>query len=110
MQAKLNELLLSRNQQIGQYEEELAIVRAKLEANESELDAVRSRLTDAEKGLTKSKAEVGKIRAQSATGSVNGGGEVSRRLMERVRAIEAEMVSKRWNEKSIEEMECRNEG
>ena len=35
---------------------------------------------------------------------------MTRRLLERVQALEAEMVSKRWNEKSIEEMECRNKG
>ena len=114
MQAKLDESLLSRDQQhrqIGQHEKELANVRAKLEANESELEAVRLRLTDAEKGLTKSKAEADSLRAQNATGSVNRGeDQVTRRLMERMRAIEAEVASKRWNEKSIEEMECRNEG
>jgi septal ring factor EnvC (AmiA/AmiB activator) len=46
--------------QIEQYEEELANVRAKLEAKESELEAVRLRLADAEKGLTRSKAEPGR--------------------------------------------------
>jgi hypothetical protein len=111
MQAKLDGLLLSRDQQIGQYEKEFANVRAKLEAKESELDAVRLRLTDAEKGLAKSKAEADTLHAQTAaTGSVNRNeDQVTRRLMERVRAIEAEMVSKRWDEKSIEEMECSNE-
>ena len=104
MQAKLDELLLSRDQQIGQYEKERAIVRAKLEANESELEAVRLRLMDAE-------AEADKLRAKGATGSVNRDeDQVTRSLMERMRALEAEMASKRWNEKSIEEMECRNEG
>ena len=108
MQAKLDEVLLSHNQHIGQYEEELAIVRAKLEANESELEAVRLRLTEAG---TKSKAEADKFRAQTATSSVNGDeDQVTRRLMERMRAIEAEIASKKWNEKSIEAMECRNEG
>jgi hypothetical protein len=103
MQAKLDELLLSRDQQIGQYEKELANVHAKLEAKESELEAVQLRLTDAEKGLTKSSA-------QTASGSVNRDeDQVTRRFMERVRAIEAEIVSKRWNEKSIVDMECRNE-
>ena len=71
MQAKLDELLLSRDQRTGQYEKELANVRAKLEANESELEAVRLRLTDAEKGWTKSKAEADTLHAQTATGSVN---------------------------------------
>jgi len=79
-------------------------VRAKLEAKESELEAVRLRLMDAE-------AESDKLRAQTATGSVNRDEEqVTRRIMERIRAIEAEVASKRWNEKSIEDMECRNEG
>jgi len=81
MQAKL----LSRDQQIGQY-------RAKLKANESELEAVRLRLTYAEKGLTKSKAEADTLRAQTATGSVNR--DEFRRLMERMQVIEAEMASK----------------
>jgi hypothetical protein len=108
MQARLDELLLSRDQQ---HERELANVRAKLEAKESELDAVRLRLTDAEKSLTKNKVEADTLRAQTATGSVNRDeDQVARRLMERMRALEAEVASKRWNEKSIEEMECRNEG
>jgi hypothetical protein len=42
-------------------------VRAKLEAKESELEAVRLRLADAEKGLTKSKAEADTLRAQTAS-------------------------------------------
>ena len=96
---------------LQQYEKELTNARAKLEAKESELEGVRLRLSDAEKGLTESKAEADTLRAQTATGSVNGDvDQITRKLMERVRAIEAEMVSKRWNEKSIEEMECRNEG
>jgi len=109
MQGRLDELLLSRDQQ---HEKELANVRAKLEANGSELEAVRLRLTDAEKGWTKCKAEADTIRAQTATGSVNRDeDQVTRSLMERVQAIEAEMASRLrgWNEKRIEEMECRNE-
>jgi hypothetical protein len=93
------------------HEKELANARSKLEANESELEAVRLRLTDAEKSLTKSKAEADTLRAQIATGSVNRDeDQVTRRLMERVGAIEAEVASKRWNEKRIAEMECQNEG
>ena len=108
MQARLDELLLSRDQQ---YEKELANLRAKLETNEAELEAVRLRLPDAEKGWTKSKAEADTIRAQTATGPVNRDeDQVLHRLMERVQAIEAEMASRWWNAKSIEEMECRNEG
>jgi hypothetical protein len=111
IQAKLEELLLSRDQQIGQYEKELANVRAKLDAKESELEAVRLRLADAEKGWTKSKAEADTLRAQTATGSVNTDeGQVIRRLTERMRAMEVEMASMQWNEKSMEAMECRNEG
>src|SRR6267154_1145303 len=114
MQARLEELLLSRDQQTGQqYENELAVVRVKLEAKEFELEAVRLRLTDAEKSLTLSKleAEADTLRAQTATGSVNRDeDQVTRRLMERMRALEAEVASKRWNEKRIEDMECRNEG
>jgi hypothetical protein len=107
----LDELVVSRDQQVEQYEKELGNVRVKLEAKESELEAVRLRLTDAERGLIKSKAEADTLRrAQNATGSVNRDeDQVTRRLMERVRAIEAEMASKRRNEKSIEEMECSNE-
>ncbi|KAI0266048.1 hypothetical protein BGY98DRAFT_1031277 [Russula aff. rugulosa BPL654] len=69
-------------------------MRAKLEEYVSELEATRLRLTDAEKGLAKSKAEADTLRAQNATGPI------TRRLMERVRVIEAEIASKRWNEKT----------
>ena len=96
---------------LRQYEKELTNARAKLEAKESELEAVRSRLTDSENGLTKIKAEADTLRAQTATGSVNiDDDRVARRLLERMRALEAEMASKRWDEKSLEEMECSNEG
>ena len=101
MQARLDELLLSRDQQIGKYEKELANVRAKLESKESELEAVRFQLTNAEKGWIKSKAEADTLRAQT---------DVTRRLVECVRGMEVEIASKWWNEKSIEAMECRNEG
>ena len=111
VQAKLDELLLLRDQQIGKYEKyekELANVHAKLEAKESELEAVRLRLAEAEKGRTKGKNI---LRAQTAAGSVNTDeGQVIRRLVERMRAMEVEMASMRCDEKSIEAMECRNEG
>ena len=49
--------------------------------------------------MNESKAEADTLRAQSATGSANGDvNQITRTLMKRVRAIEAEMVSKRWNE------------
>jgi hypothetical protein len=127
LQAKLDELLLSRDQALRQAQSatfraaeanersqrELAEVHAKLEARESELAAVRLRLTDAEDGWAKSKAEAGTSRAgsQVAAGLVNM--DVDRviwRLMERVRLVEVEMASLRGNDKSIEAMECRNEG
>ena len=139
VKAKLDELLLSRNQVLEQvqialqkatfraaeaneriqpaceHETELAEVHAKLEASQSELAAVRLRLMDAEVGWAKSKAEADTLRAgtqlEAAAGLVNMDvGRVMRRLMERVRSLEAEMASLRGNEKSIEEMECRNEG
>ena len=109
MQAKLDELVVSRDQQVEQYDMELTNVHAKLKVKESQLEAVRLQLADAEKGWSKSKADADILRAQ--TGSMNREeGQVAHRLMERIRAIESEMASKRWNEKSIEEMECRNEG
>jgi vacuolar-type H+-ATPase subunit I/STV1 len=101
----------SRDQQIEQYEKELANMRVKLEAKESELEAVRLRLEDAEKGWIKSKAEADVLRAQTAAGFVNRDeDQVIRMLMERVWAIEAQIASMRWNEKGIAAMECRNEG
>jgi hypothetical protein len=130
LQAKLGELLLSRDQALEQSQRtlqkvtlraaeasersqrELAEVHAKLDARESELATVRLRLTDAD-GWANSKSEADTSRAgtQAAAGLVNM--DVDRvmwRLMERVRAVEAEMASLRLNEKSIESMECRNEG
>ena len=104
--------LVDMRARLGQYEKDLTNVRAKLEENEFELEAVQRRLTDAEESLTRSKAEAEALRAQTVTGSVNGDqDQVSlRTVMERIRAIEAEIGLEGWNEKSIEEMECRNEG
>ena len=127
LQAQLDELLLSRDkileraqsatfraaEAIERSQRELAEMHAKLEAMEFELAAVRLRLTDAEVGWAKSKAEADTLRAgtQAAAGLVNMDVDrVVRRLMERVRSVEAEMASLRGNEKSPEEMECRNEG
>ena len=130
LQAKLDESLLSRDQAVEQaqsalqnatsriaaadersqpacgHETELAEVRA-------ELDAVRLRLRDAEDGWAKSKAETDTLRAQTAAGPslVNTDAErVMHRLLDRMQAMEAELSSLRGNEKSIESMECRNEG
>jgi chromosome segregation ATPase len=113
VQAKLDELVVShdqQDQQVGRYKEELTNVRTELKAKESELEAVRLRHTEAENSLTKSKTKADTLRAQTATGSVNRDEDKVTRLMERMRALESEVASKRWNEKSIEEMECRNEG
>ncbi|KAF8492374.1 hypothetical protein F5888DRAFT_1637137 [Russula emetica] len=135
LQAKLDESLLSRDHALEQaqsalqkatscasnadewsqlpceHETEVAEVRAELEGKNSELEAVRLQLTDAEDGWAKSKAEADTLRAQTAAGLVNTDVErVMHRLMERMRTMEAEMSSLRGNEKSIESMECRNEG
>jgi hypothetical protein len=103
-------LVEQRDAELVDMQARLANMHAKLEANESELEAVRLRLTDAEQSLTKSKAEADALRAQTATGSANRDEEpIARRLMGRMRALELEVKSK-WDEKCIEEMECRNEG
>jgi hypothetical protein len=92
------------------HETELAEVCAKLEASESELATVRLRLTDAEDGWAKSRAEADTLRAQTAASLVHTDVDrVVHRLMERMRTMEAEMSLMRGNEKSIESMECRNE-
>jgi chromosome segregation ATPase len=138
MQAKLDELLLSRDQnvraleqalqkatsraadadersnhareQINQYETELAEVRAKLEAKESELEAVRLQLTDAGNGPTKSKSGADTLRALTAAGLVSTDEDrITRGLVDRIRAMEFEMASLRLGEKSSE-VESRNEG
>lgn len=94
----------SRNQQIGQYEKKLANVRTSLEAKESELEVIRSRLTDAEEGWSKSRAEADTLRAQIAAGLASADEDrVVSRLTERMRAmIEAEVGSLQKNEKTRE--------
>jgi len=94
-----------RSQRACEHETELAEMRA-------ELEAVRLRLTDAEDGRAKSKAEADTLRAQTAAGLVNTDVDrVMHRLLERMRAMEIEMSSLRGNEKiMIESMVCRNEG
>jgi hypothetical protein len=64
-----------------------------------------------ENGCAKSEAEADIYRTPTATGLVSTGEDrVLHRLMERVRAMEAEIASLRWDEKGFEMMECRNEG
>ena len=133
VQAKLDELLQSRDQQvhalaqaqialqkptfraadadersqraceqIEQYETvetELAEVRAELEARKSELEEVRL-LTDAEHGWAKRKIEADTLRSLTMASFVSPDEDrVTRVLVERIRAMEAEMASPRWNEK-----------
>ena len=120
MQAKVEELLLSRDQhvhasgqRIGQYETELAGVRAELEAKKSELEAVRSQLTDGKNGWAKSKAEADTSRGMttaSLASTENSEDQITRVLVGRIRAMEAEIASLRWSEKGWEDMPTRNEG
>jgi len=129
LQAKLDKLVLSRDHALGQAQSalqkatsraaeanewsqrELAEVRAELEARKSELAAVHLRLKDAESGLAKNKAEADTSGAKTEANFANTDEDgVTRRLMERVRALEAKIASPHvWNEKSFEMMECTNE-
>ncbi len=87
-------------------------MRGELEARKSELTVVQLRLKDAESGWAKNKAEADTdtSRAKNAANLINTDEDgVIRRLMERVRAMEAEIASLRGNKKSFEMMECRNE-
>jgi chromosome segregation ATPase len=109
--ADADELSRRVREQNEQYESELAGVRAELEARTSELEAVRLRLTDAEDGWGKSKAEAETLRAMSTAGPVSPDEDrIARLLMERMRAMESEMASLRFSEKSSELMQTRNEG
>ena len=115
----------SRAADADEYEIELAKVRAELEARKSELEArkselearkseletIRSRLTDAEIGWAKSKTEADTLRALNTTSlSSTDEDRIARRLLDRMRIMEAEMASLRWSEKNLEAMETRNEG
>ena len=74
-----------------QYEKELTNAWAKLEVKESELEAVQSRLTDAENGWTKSKARADTLRSQNAAGLVNKyEDQGTRRLLEWVRVLKVD--------------------
>lgn len=88
-------------------------MRAELEAKKSELDVVRLQVKSRTLRTVgpRGRAEVDTLRAPTVTGLINTeeSGFV-RRLMERMRAVEAEIALLRWNEKSYETMECRNEG
>ena len=110
LQAKLDELLLSRDHALEQSQRELTEMRAELEASKSESAAFRLRLADTESGCSKCKTGADTNHTPTATGLANTDEDrVMHRLMERMRAMEAEMASLRGNEKSFEMMECRNE-
>jgi hypothetical protein len=125
LQAKLDESLLSRDHALEQAQSalqkasaeaneqsqrELTEMRAELEASKSELAACRLQLVDTENGCGKSKAEAITYRTQTATGLVNTDEDrVVHRLLERMQAMEAEIASLRWNEKSFDMMKCSNE-
>jgi hypothetical protein len=127
LQAKLDESLLSRDHALEQAQSalqkvscateaneqsqrELKEMRAELEARRSELAALPLRLVETEDGCAKSKAEAHTYSNQNETGLVNMEEDrVVHGLMERIRALEAEVASLRWNEKSFEIIECRNE-
>jgi hypothetical protein len=128
LQAKLDESLLSRDHALEQVQSalqkascaaeaneqgqrELTEMRAELEASKSESATFRLRLADMENGCGENKLEGDIYRTHTAKGLVNMDEDrVVHRLMERMQAMEAEMASLRWNEKSFEMMECRNEG
>src|SRR6266436_6822322 len=125
LQAKLDKLVLSCDHALEQAQNalqatsrtaeanersqrELAEVRAELEASKFELATVHLRPKDAESGWARHKDTSGANIAANLVNTDEDG--VTRRLMERMRAIEAKIASPRlWNEKGFEMMECTNE-
>ena len=135
VQTKLDELLLFRDQhvralqevtpravnadersqcaceQIGQVKAELAEVRAEIEVMKSELEVVRLRLTDAENCWAKSKTEANALHVPTTAGLVSTDRDQTIcGLVERIRAMEDEVLSLQWHEKSLEDVKSRNEG
>ena len=103
--------LEARKSELEARKSELEARKSEQEARKSELEAIRLRLTDAENGWAKSKAEADTLRALSMADLVSTDEDrTTRGLLERIRAMEAEMASLRWSEKSLEAMETRNEG
>ncbi len=128
LQAKLDKLVLSCDHALEQAQSalqatsrtaeanersqrELAEVRAELEASKSELVAVHLQPNVAESDWAKNKAETDTSGDKTAANLVNTDEDgVTRRLMERVRALEAKIALPRlWDEKGFEMMECTNE-
>ena len=110
--AKVRAELELRKSELETRKSELETRKSELEARKSELEAIRLRLTDAEIGWAKSKTEADTLRALNNTAGLSSPDEdrIARGLLERMRAVEAEMASLRWSEKNFEEMETRNEG
>ena len=103
--AEVDEQSQHTREQIGSYETELAELRGELEAKVSELEAVRSRLTDAENAWAKSREEADAFRALTTTslgdlldthrGLKTDEDRTTRGHAERVQALEAEAASLR---------------
>lgn len=135
MQTKLDELLLFHDQhvralqkvtsraadadersqrtceQIGQVEAKIAEVRAEMEVMKSELEVVRLRLTDTENCWAKSKTEANALHVPTTAGLVSTDRDQTIcGLVERIRAMEDEVLSMQWHEKSLEDVQSRNEG
>ena len=110
MQAKLHKLVVSHDQQVRQYEKEFANMRAKLEAMESELEAVRLQLTDPEGGWTKSTPKADKLRRVTAGSLIDSNEERGVCELKEIMQVTDAGFAPQWNEKSIETTECRNEG
>ena len=86
-------------------------MRAELEEKKSELEAVRLQLTGAKDDWAKRSAKTEKFHAQNTAGPAYANEDgVTGGIMERMRAMEAQIASLRWSEKSFETRECRNEG
>ena len=85
-------------------------MRAELEARKSESEALRLQLMDGKNGWAKSKAEADTSRGMTtASLASTQEDQIPRVLVERIRAMEAEITSLRWKEKGWEDIPTRNE-
>jgi hypothetical protein len=121
MRARLDESLLSRDQQVRAPEQALqkatsrtaeAEERSRLacERYETELAAVRLGLADAENGLAKSKREADRLRASALTTASfvsTNEDRITRRSVRRIRDMDAETES---SDKNSIATQYRNEG
>ena len=109
--AKVRAELEARKSELEARKFELEARKFELEAGKFELEAIRLRLTDAEIGWAKSKTDPDTLRALNTTSLTSTDEDrIARRLLDRMRTMEAEMASLRWSEKNFEAMETRNEG